>query len=663
MRYYHRRQLGIGDFKAPQDIFVADSGEIYILDSGNGRIVQLSKERELVRIIDGFVVSGQMHRFSQAKGLFVTDDGHIYIADTLNERVVHLDEHGDLVQIIGAPKSPVEGIIPDSFRYRPIRLVVDSSRRIYVVAEGQAEGILQFTPDGEFLGFFGSPRVTPSLADVIWSRLATREQRERLALFLPTEHSSIDLDERGFFFTTIAAGDIVRTEPIRRLSPSGQSVTRRLGFTDPVGDPQWIASRFCDVVARPGGLYSALDQTRGRVFTYDSSGYLLYVFGCKGKQAGAIDVPRAIEQQGSYILVVDEGTNEVKVYKPTQYATLIHTALYYYQWGNYEDSARAWEAVLHLNANYDRAYCGIGLSHLLNGRLEDALRYFRLGNDRAMYSKAYRLYRRDVVDEHLGKVLTVALVIAGMLVFAVRCGVFARLWRLIRGGYDAADKAMQQRARPLKAVWNWLKTTARGVFFALYVIIHPFDGFWCLKHEKRGSVPSALVILLMTLASFIVVRQYTGFVLNPRDLRELNIYREASGVLVPFALWCVINWALTTLVDGKGTIRDMLISSSYALTPLIIIYLPATFLSNFLVAEEGSLYYLILAVGAIWAGAMLFIGTMVTHDYSAATTLFTSVLTVAGILAAVFIGAFWLVLMDQMVAFIGDLYTEIALRL
>ena len=36
--------------------------------------------------------------------------------------------------------------------------------------------------------------------------------------------------------------------------------------------------------------------------------------------------------------------------------------------------------------------------------------------------------------------------------------------------------------------------------YALYVMTHPFDGFWDLTHEKRGSIAAANTILIFKLS-------------------------------------------------------------------------------------------------------------------------------------------------------------------
>lgn len=665
--------LGVGAFKNPGDLFVDDERCIYILDTGNNRLVCLDPDWTIRRVIDQFENGGKIDRFSGPRGLFVTPDGHTYVADTGNGRVVVFDPDGQCVNVIGQPVSDTEGIIPDDFRYKPIRLAVDRAGRVFVVVEGEYEGIVEFDRDGIFRGFFGSPRVTPSLADIIWTKIASDEQRERMALFLPTEYSSIDIDSRGFIYATIAAGDIARREPIRRLNPGGVSVLRPLGFIPPLGDKAvtWdelslgkLPSRFIDIVARENEIYSGLDLEKGRVFTYDVDGHLLYVFGTIGDQLGAMTKPTAIDEVNGDLLVLDAATNRVVVYQPTEYAVSIHAALDYYYRGDYENSDRLWRRVLQLNANFDRAYTGIGTTYLMNEQFREAMEYYRLGDDRKGYSDAFGFYRNEVVRQYFPLVGSLLLVFVVLIFIVAKLGVFsAAKQRLVRA-LQAVDRwCIERCGGKVKRAWLVLKEALRGLHYALYVIFHPFDGFWDLKHEKRGNAISATIILLLACSSYVFLRQYAGFIFNPWDPMKLSIYREFVSLLVPFLLWCVINWSLTTLLDGKGGVKDVYIASCYAMTPLILINFPITIVSNFLVSEEGAFVYVFLALGVIYMGALLFLGTMITHHYDGTKTFYTSVLTAVGIIIAIFIGVFFFVLVDQVVMFVGDIAKELTLRM
>jgi len=219
--------LGVGPLKEPGDLFVDDAGHIYLLDTGNNRLICLDSSMNVTRVISQFDNDGKPDGFNGPRGVFVTSQGDIYVADTGNGRVVILDSQGQFVRLIGEPVSDEEGIIPEDYRYKPIRLVVDVAKRVFVVVEGEYEGIVQFDEQGTFRGFFGAPRVVPRLADVIWSKLATREQRERMALFLPTEYSSVDLDDRGFIYATIATGDLARSQPIWPSIPEARMSSER----------------------------------------------------------------------------------------------------------------------------------------------------------------------------------------------------------------------------------------------------------------------------------------------------------------------------------------------------------------------------------------------------------------------------------------------------
>lgn len=76
--------LGVGSFKEPGDIFEDKSGNIYILDSGNSRIVCLDEKLKNIRFV---LKTENEFDFTGARGIFV-NEGYIYIADTANARIL-----------------------------------------------------------------------------------------------------------------------------------------------------------------------------------------------------------------------------------------------------------------------------------------------------------------------------------------------------------------------------------------------------------------------------------------------------------------------------------------------------------------------------------------------------------------------------------------------
>lgn len=659
--------IGVGEFKNPMDIVVAPDQTLYVVDTGNNRIVRLANDYTVLNIYNQFDNNGKKDTFSGPQSVFVTEKGHMYVSDTGNERIVHLDEQGRLVSIIGRPpEADTSSMFPKHFRFRPKKVAVDRAGRIYVVVENLYEGLMEIDHEGNFKGFVGAPRVTVSLWQYFWYSIGSEEQKSRMQLFLPTVFSSMHMDELGFVYTVVATGDVAEDLFVRKLNPSGQDVLRRKGSHPVVGDinigtgEDKSPSRLVDVVGRQDEIYSVLDQQRGRIFTYDGNGNLLYVFGGLGQGVGLFLRPEAIVEYNGQLLVLDGRTSSITLFAPTTFALTVHKAIAEYNQGHFDEAAALWRQIITLCANYELAYSGVADSELSKGNYAEAMHYYKLANNKEGYSRAYYRYRRQYVTENFSKLMTVVLAVAALLYITGKLQLVSRIKQKYRASQLAAALA-SDRVQSKRWV-SYLKRTWQALRYSIHVIFHPADGFWDLKHEKRGSVSAATILLILIVIAFIFTRQYTGFALNYSKIEELNIIMESLSVLIPFLLWCLVNWALTTLWDGKGRMKDIYVASAYALTPLFLVYIPATILSNYLTIEEGTFYYLFLAIGAVWTFALLFMATLVTHDYSVGMTFFTMIATVIGIGMVCFVGLLLFYVVDQVIQFAHELYVELTFR-
>jgi hypothetical protein len=424
--------LGIGGFADPQDIYTSeDRGSIFVADTGNKRVVEFSVAGKLKRVIDKFECNGQTDGFSAPNGLFVDDKGQLYVADTENRRVVVLAADGKLMKIVESPKSD---ILPTNFEFLPLKVTVDQAGRIYVVARGVFEGIMQFDEKGQFIGFVGTNKIQRDVMDYFWRKISTKAQREQMMLYIPTEFSNVDIDSKGFVYATnIDAGS---ESPIKRLNPSGEDVLKRFGYFAVRGDIRFFQlgnnagpSKLVDIKVLGNGMYSALDLLRGRIFTYTDEGDLLYIFGAKSNQEGTFKTPAAIEKYGDRILVLDAGKSNVVVFEPTAFGRNVNQAVKHHYNGDDQKSVEIWREVLRLNANYDNAYIGIGKALLMEKRNKEAIEYFELGMDRKNYSVAFKRYRREVAKEHFGTFMTVLM----LAVLALSAWKAAGQWKKRRG--------------------------------------------------------------------------------------------------------------------------------------------------------------------------------------------------------------------------------------
>ena len=199
--------------------------------------------------------------------------------------------------------------------------------------------------------------------------------------------------------------------------------------------------------------------------------------------------------------------------------------------------------------------------------------------------------------------------------------------------------------------------------YSLHVMVRPFDGFWDLKHEKRGSLRAAYVIVAMLIVTWISRWQFSGFfMVNPFYRMQMNIFQEAATIILPFALWVVANWCLTTLMDGEGSMRDIAIATAYALMPLIVINIPVIFISNFLTLEESALLVTIQGVAVVWTGFLLFVSVIVVHQYTIIKAIVTIILSLIGVAVILFVSLLMLTLLQQVLGLVVQIIREARLR-
>lgn len=199
--------------------------------------------------------------------------------------------------------------------------------------------------------------------------------------------------------------------------------------------------------------------------------------------------------------------------------------------------------------------------------------------------------------------------------------------------------------------------------YSLYVISHPIDGFWDLTHEKRGSLAAANTIIILTLLTRILKLQYTGFLFNKVYWENINIFLYIASILFPLALWCVGNWGLTTLFEGKGKLSQIYMGTAYAFTPYPLIQLPMIIFSNLVTAEEGAFYQFAVALSIFWAGVLVICAMMEIHEYSLSKTILFVVASLFAMLVIVFILLLFFSMISQGIAYFVSIAKEIMFRM
>ncbi|MBR2661912.1 MAG: YIP1 family protein [Clostridia bacterium] len=199
--------------------------------------------------------------------------------------------------------------------------------------------------------------------------------------------------------------------------------------------------------------------------------------------------------------------------------------------------------------------------------------------------------------------------------------------------------------------------------YALHVITHPFDGFWDLNREKKGSMAAAHTILALFLITYVMKLMYTNFQFIMVPVQYINVYERIISLALIFLVLCLANWALTTLFDGKGRFKDIYMGLCYALTPYVLIQLPCILLSHLLAYDEAEFYSVLISFSEIWCAFLAFIALMEIHDFGPAKTLVFIIATVVGALVIIFLVMVLLSLISDAYSFFVSLYKEIRFRL
>lgn len=414
-------------------------------------------------------------RLRSPEGITVTKDG-IYIADTESNQIVQLNENFEVINIFLTPNDnsfyqPSTGISISNTTdagtlFRPTKVAVDISGRVYCIAKDVYEGIMEyakaneFTRVGEFNRFLGKNEVVANPLKTFWAKIFSEAQLDSLVLDLPPMFTNITMDTDGFLYATSLPDDDAQTgttqaNMIKTINTAGKDVMKRNGYVTPNGDATYVvSSNDSNVIIGPSNLvavavndsntiYTSVDSKRGRLFTCDMEGNLLYI---TGEQPGGTQTqtqgetisfclanPIAVDyikrtyvnqknelQELELVIVLDAFSKSIVVYRTTEFGQYVNEATALYQEGEIQLAKEKWEKVIKINTNYELAYLGIGKSVLREATdiegYKEAMSYFESAHSAQYYSKAYSLYRDAVLRNSFSGIMTVVAVLVVAIV-------------------------------------------------------------------------------------------------------------------------------------------------------------------------------------------------------------------------------------------------------
>ncbi|MCH5186017.1 MAG: hypothetical protein J1F64_07825 [Oscillospiraceae bacterium] len=432
--------LGIGHMSKPSDVFVDEEDNVYLMDTGNGRVIILDNKYNLKKVVDNFTLDGNPSPLKDASGIFANAGrGLIYIADKGNGRVIVTDFDGNILRSEGKPETDY---LSDDIMFAPRKIVVNSIGTMYVLSDNINQGMIAIDEDGVFQGFFGAEKIqlTPvQRADLMWRKVLTKAQQSYAATIQPTEYTNIFIDNEDFIYTATALETYEKAQ-IKRLNPSEKNILYEdMRYGDLEGElvnGVYTVSALIDVTVDDDGFIYALDKNFGRVYMYDEESWNLGIFGKKDTVWGTFGEPIAIDNAGGNILVLDNAKASLFVFEPTEYGKYIIEAENYHYKGRYALALEPWEMVRDMNNNYEWAYAGIGRAQHMVEEYKPAMDNFRLANNRYLYSQSKKKYRTYILRKNFTAytILFLVICIGGYIIVKKRRKIAEFIKRKINNG-------------------------------------------------------------------------------------------------------------------------------------------------------------------------------------------------------------------------------------
>lgn len=624
----------------PQDICTDDEDCLYILDSGNGRVLKMSPEGELLKEI---CPKGE-DALSDPQGIFVDEKGRIYIADTGNGRVVVMNQKGRIKYVLTQPEDP---LYDTDYPFEPIKVGVNSLGQIYVINNRDYHGFCILNPDNEFKGYFAATRLERNVLKEWISKFASESQKEQMGKTIPAQHTNFLIAKDGSIYVTTANVDSAQ---MKRMSSVGTNFYPYTGsFGDDTVDYLMILQdkedsdkNFVDVTVDDTGIVSLLDNTTGRIYQYDDSGVMLSVFGGSGNWSGRMmDAVAMAQDSQNRIYVLDRTSGSIQCFVPTDFTKTVHQALSLHNSGKYKEASELWKDILVTAPNYPPAHVGLGKTEVKEKNYVAAMNDYKLAGDKEGYSDAFSKYLKEAVQKYFLWIV-LAVIVLGV----------AMIW-LVSGLKRKADYAKRPDVM-----------LHQGRHIALLSLFAPWDAFSLIKYDRRkfhGFVPT--LILMVSVVCSVLRLFVLHYPFQDTKLEDISFLSQVSSFVIPFFLWVLGFYYVSCIFGGEVRLREVYAATCYALMPYAVFTIPVALLTNLM--GSGGYQYISFAVTVIWIWVILliFFGIKTMNHYTIAQTIGTMIVSIfAALLLAIVITLLYL-LGVKLIDFVSEVISECKLYL
>ena len=210
--------------------------------------------------------------------------------------------------------------------------------------------------------------------------------------------------------------------------------------------------------------------------------------------------------------------------------------------------------------------------------------------------------------------------------------------------------------------YRWRNLDKTKLLVPLRFFAHPIDLFNDIKYEKRGSLGVANLLLALYFLEEIINYFAVAYLFSNNEAQSFSVWPILLRTVVLVLLWCITNWAMSTLQDGKGTFKEIYLATCYALTPLVLFSVPLNLITNMMTLSESMFYSAISSALTLWSLILVFLGTMVVHQFTVRKTIGSVLLSLGTIVIIAFLVLLGFSISQQMTTFVETIITELLRR-
>ncbi len=617
---------------APTDFTLLDDGYMYILDSGNRRVVVSDMEGGLLATFGENVLENP-------RGMFVTANHICYVADRDAKKIFVFDENGEMIQSYGRPDAAMYGETQD---FLPLKVVVNESGTMYVICESNTNGIVQISPvdNGTFLGYFGTNATDPSIWNIVWRSILTDAQRAKMQANIPATPDNMSIDEKGLIYT-VTRGE--ERETLKRLNIAGTNMIDKENVERYEEVPAAVA------VGNHDNVFVASQM--GYIYEYNNEGELLFVFGGSDDGQQRIGLSTKVEaiqvDTEDKIYVLDSDKAQIQIYEPTEFTNYLHSALFLFSKGRYTESKEPLSEVLKMNNLFDYANMAMGRALYKEENYEASLHYSKLAKDYEGYSDSFWEIRNNWLKRNLAAVIVIVFILY-----------------VLKKVIEILDKKKHILDKPRKTLERFgnirIVSELRYMF---YYMRHPIDGCYGIKREGRVSVLSSNILLAFIMLFYIINKYFCGFLLKEVREGSYDIVSDIGLIIIILGLVVGCNYLMCTINDGEGKFKHIYCSFIYSMAPYLV-FIPILFvLSHVLTFNEVFFVEFGTLFMVVWIAVLGFIAIKEINNYTVKETVKIIFLTLFTIFIACLLAFIIYVLWAQVFDFVQSLFGEVVYRI